>query len=308
MDCELAVTVSDTNNSIIQAGSPPIDSAELSPPIASESEHDTRYISSADVPSLPNIVLFGASGCGKTSIINMLAGFELAKTVSNSAVSLFHNEKYTIKIEDQAYNIHDTTGLSEGHDRSSLSQEAKNQLKGLIRNLDDGISLLVFCLRAPRITDGAAKNYAMFYRELCGSRVPIVIVVTGLENEIDTEEWWVTNEHVFKGYGMHFDGHARITATKGKETANGYKNQEEYDKSRERTALLIKQHAQKPRVKVNSKGISERIRAVMTSLTNLKNWFSSDSQDTVTDTSDSGGGPMPGSYDETTVEGDFVVL
>ncbi|KAK7453393.1 hypothetical protein VKT23_011656 [Stygiomarasmius scandens] len=222
-------------------------------------------LSETDTPPphpIPNIVLFGASGCGKSSIINMLAGTELAKTVSNRAVSLFQNEKYQVEIDGQWYNIHDTTGLSDGHDQSSLSQEAINQLKKLIHDLNDGVNLLLFCLRAPRITDGAAKNYAMFYRELCSSRVPIAIIITGLENEDNMEDWWVANEHTFTSYKMRFVGHACITATRGKKTGDGYKNQKEYDESRNRTESLIKKHAYRPGEEVEvSKGILEEISA-----------------------------------------------
>ncbi|KAK7448523.1 hypothetical protein VKT23_013786 [Stygiomarasmius scandens] len=236
------------------------------PPIPPVSTTDAHRASEFDNVSpqrtIPNIILFGASGCGKTSIVNMLAGTELARTVSNSAVSvLFHNQVYEIKIEDQYYNIYDTTGLSEGYDQSSLSQQVNDQLKNLVYNLNDGVHLLVFCLRAPRITDGAASNYVTFYRSLCGSKVPIVLVVTGLENEVDMDDWWDINENVFKGYGMHFEGHACITATRGKKMASGYKYQTEYDESREKTVSLIQRHVRKPEegIKIDSVGTTSLI-------------------------------------------------
>ena len=62
----------------------------------------------------------------------------------------------------------------------------------------------------------AKINYDLFYKIVCGAKVPIVIIATGLENEDNMEDWWADNVREFHDRGMCFSGHAYITTTRGK--------------------------------------------------------------------------------------------
>ncbi|KAH7867817.1 uncharacterized protein C8R40DRAFT_995507, partial [Lentinula edodes] len=125
-----------------------------------------------------NIILFGSTGCGKSSIVNMLLGREAALMSSGALGCTFENKSYSVTIERQEYRLYDTTGLDEGTVGTVVSKDALVKLYHLLRDLQgDGISLLVFCLRAPRITEIAQKNYFIFYEVLCQRKIPIVMIV-----------------------------------------------------------------------------------------------------------------------------------
>jgi len=112
------------------------------------------------------------------------------------------------------FRLHDTAGLNEGEDGIVPAKEALVNLYKLIRRLEDGVSLLVYCVRGQKIKDTTVKNCRIFYEAFCQKQAPIAIIVTGLESEESMEGWWAENEASFTKYGMRLDGH--VTATKGK--------------------------------------------------------------------------------------------
>jgi len=107
-------------------------------------------------------------------------------------------------------------GLDEGTAGTVPAAEAVENLKNLLRELmnprSDGIGLLVYCVRSVRISRALLRNYNLFYSSICRKKVPIVVVVTGLENQEPTmDNWWDTNEKEFRKYGMQFKDHACVT-------------------------------------------------------------------------------------------------
>ncbi|KAJ3919505.1 hypothetical protein F5877DRAFT_12647, partial [Lentinula edodes] len=165
-----------------------------------------------------NVLLFGSSGCGKSSIINMLSNRDVVHTSSAAAPSIFGVEKYEVSLDGKLYSFRDITGLNNGKlsNGDLVSPGCISRLSDLVHtDLQDGISLLVFCLRAPRITEIAQKNYFIFYEVLCQRKIPIVMIVTGLKDEEpDMESWWTKNRGIFASYKMWFQGHACVTTTK----------------------------------------------------------------------------------------------
>ncbi|KAJ3907642.1 hypothetical protein F5879DRAFT_502037 [Lentinula edodes] len=194
-----------------------------------------------------NVLLFGSSGCGKSSIINMLSNRDVVHTSSAAAPSIFGVEKYEVSLDGKLYSFRDITGLNNGKlsNGDLVSPGCISRLSDLVHtDLQDGISLLVFCLRAPRITEIAQKNYFIFYEVLCQRKIPIVMIVTGLKDEEpDMESWWTKNRGIFASYKMWFQGHACVTTTKGKKTSTDFKKQEEYELSREIIQNLITSQA-----------------------------------------------------------------
>lgn len=92
--------------------------------------------------------------------------------------------------------------------------KAEKKLKGLLRELMssrlDGISLLVYCMYSTIAPRALVRAYNEFYSGICQKKVPIVVVVTGLEKETRMESWWDTNQEKFED--MYFAGHACVTA------------------------------------------------------------------------------------------------
>jgi hypothetical protein len=198
----------------------------------------TPFFYEAELEGSPNIVIFGETGTGKSSLINMLSDEEAA-TVSNLAVGCtFESSPYTVHINGKLYTLWDTAGLNEGDSGSVPADQALDHLRNLIGKLKDGISLLVYCIRGSRYRDIIKVNYDLFTEIICQGEVPVVVVITGLENEERMEDWWGANAMELSSRGMHFQGHACITATKGKRNMF----EAEYGESK-RTARTLIEHS-----------------------------------------------------------------
>ncbi|KAF6741621.1 P-loop containing nucleoside triphosphate hydrolase protein [Ephemerocybe angulata] len=190
----------------------------------------------SEIPHQPikhNIILFGESGVGKSSIINMLQGGSVAAVASTAKGCTLKCKKYEGEINGQHYVYWDTAGFNEGDEGSVPEAAAVKALYKLLCNLEDGVSLLVFCMRGPRCTAAGTRNWSLFQHIICQDAVPAVIAITYMENEEKLPKWWKANMSHFHTNGMkpstitnqkfndggkafHSDiGVACITATKG---------------------------------------------------------------------------------------------
>ncbi len=178
----------------------------------------------------PNVIIFGETGVGKSSLINMITDGTSA-AVSNAAIGCtFESAPYDAELSGRKYRLWDTAGLNEG-DRGN--DRAIESLQVLVRSLKDGgVSLLVYCIRGSRLRDIVKINYDLFHKIICGGKVPIVVVVTGLENEDNMDDWWKDNSEDFFRRGMSFSAHACVTTTKGKVKKSGqHMFEAEYNRS-----------------------------------------------------------------------------
>ncbi|EIW86070.1 P-loop containing nucleoside triphosphate hydrolase protein, partial [Coniophora puteana RWD-64-598 SS2] len=191
-----------------------------------------------------NVIIFGESGVGKSSLINMLSGDDNASAaVSNQALGCtFETEPYRVTIDEREYVLWDTAGLNEGSKGSVTADEACEKLVHLLQQLRGGVHLLVYVVRGTRLRSIVKINYDIFQRVVFRGQVPIVLVATGLENEDRMENWWDENGGDLAGNGLQFDGHACVTTTKGKRLKSGeHMLEEEYAQSRDLVRALIKE-------------------------------------------------------------------
>ena len=174
----------------------------------------------------------------------MVLGEDKARMSNGALGCTFETAEYVTQIDGVTYRLWDTAGLNEGKFGTVTGADAVARIFHLIQKLKDGVHLLVFCIRVPRIHDTAARNYQIFSDGLCASKVPTVIIMTGLENEEPMDEWWEENKTQFTRMGMSFNGHACITATKGKfKTSLGaHTFEKEYKESVPRVKKLISNH------------------------------------------------------------------
>ncbi|KAG1859579.1 P-loop containing nucleoside triphosphate hydrolase protein [Suillus subalutaceus] len=165
-----------------------------------------------------NIVLFGQVGAGKSSLVNLMAGKNVARTSSDMRSCTLHWQEYPIKFDDKSYNVFDTVGLEEPQLGIPQYLDAVENAYTLIQNLErrGGIDLLLLCMRAGRLTPTLQTNYRLFHEFLCDKKVPIVVVITYLENEVgEMDDWWKRNQYAFDGREIYVAGHACITAIRG---------------------------------------------------------------------------------------------
>ncbi|KAG2140440.1 P-loop containing nucleoside triphosphate hydrolase protein, partial [Suillus cothurnatus] len=160
------------------------------------------------------IVVFGETGAGKSSLINLMAGKEVAKTSPDMLRCTMQWKDYTIGFGGDSYMVFDTIGLEEPQLGIKEYLESVENAYKLIKELDKkgGIDLLLFCVRAGKLTATLQSNYRLFHEFLCEKKVPIVLAVTNLEREKRMEDWWLRNHGIFDKYQIQVCGHACITA------------------------------------------------------------------------------------------------
>lgn len=160
-----------------------------------------------------NIILFGETGVGKSSVINLIAGRRIADTSPDVQGCTMSFKPYSFPVNGRTFHIWDTVGLEEPEMGVNGYLPAIEQACDLINQLtrQGGVDLLLFCIRGNRVTATTQSNYRLFYEVLCRSQVPIAVVVTHLEREADMEKWWDRNVESLEKYGIKAAAHACVT-------------------------------------------------------------------------------------------------
>jgi len=151
---------------------------------------------------------------GKSSLINLIAGKKVCETSSGALGCTLEYKRHLMDLGEQRFAIWDTAGLDEGTQGSVPADRAEAYLKQLLHELakNNGVDLLVYCVRGTRVRSALLTNYHIFYSAICRKKVPIAIVITGLENqEGNMEMWWYKNEEQFSLLKMYFNSHACVT-------------------------------------------------------------------------------------------------
>ncbi|KZP12923.1 P-loop containing nucleoside triphosphate hydrolase protein [Athelia psychrophila] len=160
-----------------------------------------------------NIIIFGESGAGKSSLVNMIAGTDCAQTSDDATGCTFASTPYGIDLPEHSLRIWDTAGLNEDSHGAIDFKTAVSNIYKLTRDLD-GVNLFVYCVRS-RITDNMVQNYKML-RAFCAGYVPIVLVITAMENCYDKDAWWEKNVAAFERAGIHVVGHVCVATLRQK--------------------------------------------------------------------------------------------
>lgn len=189
--------------------------------------------------SIFNVVIFGEAGAGKSSVVNMIAGRQVVQPSINKAGYPSQTKPHVVNLDGTPIKLWVTAGLNEEDNGTPSAKHSIINLYKLVKRLEDGISLLVYCVRGPEIKNSITRNYRLFHHGLCQQKVPIVLVVTGLEGEHPMDAWWEMNQAVFQKQQLVFSGQACVTATKGQFKAGAYAFEKEYEESKTKVQKLI---------------------------------------------------------------------
>ncbi|KDQ59829.1 hypothetical protein JAAARDRAFT_33402 [Jaapia argillacea MUCL 33604] len=178
-------------------------------------------------------VVFGDAGAGKSSIVNMIAGSTVAHVSSRTAECTMGASPYTVTLPNKSQIVvYDTMGVNQRNEMGVAPGKAIIDIRNLVRTLDHSLSLLIQVIRGPRMKDSTVNTYRAVYEELCQKRIPIVAVITGMEDDDSGyESWWDGNIEFFRTRGVEFADHALVTATKGKFVDERHIFEREYEAS-----------------------------------------------------------------------------
>ncbi|KAH7921524.1 kinase-like protein [Leucogyrophana mollusca] len=244
----------DDRNELLWQAFPP--DAPAAPNVTHEPEdqfeHAPPATESTRTPYSRNIVVFGEIGAGKSSLINMIVGSEVAATSQHTSACTLDARDYDVHIASQKYRIYDTVGPCEGKkpEQRRYHVDALEKAYRLVMSMAamGGIHLLIFCFRAGRLTEAVRRTYSLFSDFLCESKVPVALVITHTEAFTPMEDWWIINQAEFTGYGIRPVAHACITTIPGVE--GDWIQQRRYEESRTKVhELLQKYGAGKPFMK-----------------------------------------------------------
>ncbi|KAH7888367.1 P-loop containing nucleoside triphosphate hydrolase protein [Phlebopus sp. FC_14] len=161
-----------------------------------------------------HVVVFGESGVGKSSLVNLIIGSSVAKTSPDAEACTLCHERHDVLINGHEFKIWDTAGLDGGSFSVIRSAVAERKLKKLLKRMmkDGRLALLVYCVRGSRATQALVRHYRTFSSVTCKSNVPVVIVVTALESlSGEMDNWWQRNREKLATYGMTFADHVCVT-------------------------------------------------------------------------------------------------
>jgi hypothetical protein len=94
----------------------------------------------------------------------------------------------------------DTVGLHEADSGTVPPEEAVKQLVELLHNSKEGFNLLLHVSRAGRLTKEHQEDYAFFVDKMTERRIPVVLVLTGCENEHPMSSWVDANRASFRQF------------------------------------------------------------------------------------------------------------
>ena len=146
------------------------------------------------------VLVFGATGTGKTSLCNTLAG--KSRPTDNGAKGVTSKSHYYSAFNFGGCKIElvDTAGLHESTSGTVPAEEAVVQLVELLEKAKDGFSLLLHVTRASRITKEQEEDYRFFVDKVTERQIPVILAVTGCENEQPMGTWVEKNKRSFERF------------------------------------------------------------------------------------------------------------
>ncbi|OXA61567.1 uncharacterized protein LOC110862874 [Folsomia candida] len=216
-----------------------------------------------------NVIVFGETGVGKSSLINMIVDKQIAETSDKAVGCTFEHQKYSFL----NYNIFDTVGLGEPEGGTVSTKDAVGKLLELITVLKSspGINLLILVMKKGRITESLKTNYELFVNIMTEKKVPVFLVITHADGEKEKNKWYVDNVDHFRRHKAHFHDVTTVCAKKGE---NVHKNMQCYFKncyaeSRYNVLTLIKKYSLAEPYQIRGLTFSKRVASMVNIITDF---------------------------------------
>jgi GTPase Era involved in 16S rRNA processing len=129
--------------------------------------------------SMFNVLVVGQTGCGKSSVVNMLAGESRAPTSDDLGHCTQHWTEYAIPVDGRSFQVFDTIGFLEpGLDTEGYTNAIADTYLAIdVLRKRGGIDLLLYCVRGDEI-EKMRGHYRLLREVFCEEEVPVALVVT----------------------------------------------------------------------------------------------------------------------------------
>lgn len=143
------------------------------------------------------VLVFGATGTGKTSLCNALTGKARPTDSGAKGITAKTHLYPAFQTGECKIEIIDTVGLHESSHGTVPAEQAVVELIELLEKARDGFSLLIHVTRASRITKEHDDDYKFFVEKMTQSSIPVILAITGCENEHPMTSWVERNQEAF---------------------------------------------------------------------------------------------------------------
>lgn len=129
--------------------------------------------------SMFNVLVVGQTGCGKSSVVNILAGESRAPTSDDLGHCTKHWTEYAILVDGRSFQVFDTIGFLEpGLDTKGYTDAIANTYLAIdVLRKRGGIDLVLYCVRDGEI-EKMKGHYRLLHEVFCEEEVPVALVVT----------------------------------------------------------------------------------------------------------------------------------
>lgn len=189
------------------------------------------------------VALFGVTGCGKSSIINLLANKQVANVSTGVEACTRRAQWYPLSIGEKTFRLWDTMGFNQAEAKDINPLSPYEQAYALLQNLQDGVDLILLSARKDGINASLRSLYWLLDSFLFRGRAQIALILTHFDTP--DKEWWDRNRHVIAqrcDIPVQFLPHACITTTH-----NGSPESDPIcDQSRQALRTLLEEYATTP--------------------------------------------------------------
>lgn len=151
------------------------------------------------------VMVFGSSGVGKTSMINMLTGHNYMVRNAARGCTFDTVEVPPVRRAGIQYHFFDTAGLNETDAGTVNSAQAVQKITNLLNKFENGMNLLIYVKRIGSISNAERENYELFCNIITNHRIPVIGVITGCEHEEPMSRWVQDNANIFAQNRMVFN-------------------------------------------------------------------------------------------------------
>ncbi|KAI6131134.1 hypothetical protein EDD16DRAFT_1853154 [Pisolithus croceorrhizus] len=162
-----------------------------------------------------NVLVMGEVGSGKSSVVNLLVGKNVAKVSPDAEACTLKTVKHetTIQVQETQTTVHiwEVVGFNQPEEMTGRGSGTTldMDLEPVLR-AKASVDVILFCIHGSRLKN-APTRVVEYISNVSGGCITIVPVITRLEREKNMEDWWDRNGQGVKNKGLGETQHACIT-------------------------------------------------------------------------------------------------